>query len=193
MKKSIIAALFVVFLLLIFLFPIGSMIIMNEPIIEVQNVKITDITWSTMNFEVILAITNPYPFEVTVTELTYTIVAENLDKPLLLANGTTEGMEDIKVTGPSITEILVPAQIYNSEVMSAGIELFRGDVEVIVSGSAEIDLKVFQPRIPFSKQFTLTREEIFLEITGTKDLVDNIRSEIQNAGVNIALKLLLPS
>ena len=165
---------------------------MNEPIIEVQNVKVTDITWSTMNFEVILAITNPYPFGVTVTELTYTIVAENPDKPLLLANGTTEGMEDIKVAGSSITEILVPAQIYNSEVLSAGIELFKGDVEIIVSGSAKIDLKVFQPRIPFSKQFVLTREEILLEITGTKELVDNIKSEIRNVGVNIALKLLLP-
>ncbi|MDR2855935.1 MAG: LEA type 2 family protein [Methanomicrobiales archaeon] len=194
MKKSIIAAVFIVFLLLLVFFPLGNMVIRNEPIIEVQSVKITEITWSTMGFDVILAITNPYPIEVTVTELTYTITTENSGDLLVLATGTREGMGDLKVAGSSITDILIPAQMYNNEAMAAGIEfLTQGGIDIIVSGSAKVDLKVFQPEIPFSKKFTLTRDELLLEMTGTKDLIHDIKSEIQSAGMNIALKLLFPS
>jgi len=147
-----------------------------------------------MDFNVIIAITNPYPFGVTVTELTYTVVAENLDEPLLLATGTTEGMEDINVAGSSAIDILVPAHVYNTELMTAGIRFFtQGDVDVLVSGSAKVDLIVFQPQIPFSKKITLKREELLMEMTGTTDLMHAITSEIKNTGVNIAFQLLFPS
>ena len=194
MKKSIIAALFLVFVLFIVFFPLGSMILMNEPFIQVQNIKATEITWSTIHFDVTIAIRNPYPFKVIVTDLSYTVVAEHSDGSLLLATSITEGMEDITVAGSSIADILVPAKVYNSELMAAGIELFtQGDVDVLVLGSAKVDLKLFQPEIPFSKQFTLTREELLMEITGTTDLIHDIKSEIRNTGIHVAFKLLFPS
>ena len=189
MKKSLIATLFVVFFLLVALFLIGSMV-MKEPVIEVRHVEIGDITWSTLDFNVTLAITNPFPLGVTVSDITYTVAAQKLDELLLLANGTTEGMNEAKIAGYSTIEVTIPTQANNSERVAAGITfLADGDVEIIVSGDAKIDLKLTQLRIPFSKHITITREEVLLKVTGAEDLITGI----QAAGINIALQFLLPT
>ena len=190
MKKSTIVTLFLAFFLLIVLFCIGSIVIMKEPVIEVRHVEITGMTWSTMDFNVTFAITNPYPLGVTVAELTYTITAEKPDGQLLLVNGTTEEINEIKIARYSTTDITIPAQINNGEIVAAGIKLLAdGDIEIIVAGDAKIDLKITQPRIPFSKHITITKEEILSKVTGADDLINEIRM----AGINIALQFLLPS
>ncbi|MCL2459835.1 MAG: LEA type 2 family protein [Euryarchaeota archaeon] len=182
-----ISALFIAFIALVVLFLIGSMIISEEPTIEVQGVKITSLTRSTMNFDVKIEIINPYPLGATVTELAYTITAQRNDEPLLLATGTTEGMGEIKIAGSSTTDITIPAQVNNSEIVTAGLHLLTdGDMEIVVSGAAKVDLWVLQPSVPFSKQFTITKEEVIYEVLGGNEII----SGLLTTGANIASKYL---
>jgi len=187
MNTSTISALFVVFILSAVLFLIGSMIVIKEPTIEVQDVKITSLTRSTMSFDIKIVITNPYPLGATVTEIAYTITAQKPNEPLLLATGTTEGMGEIKIARSSTTDIIIPAHINNSGVVTAGMHLLTdGDMEILVSGTAKIDLKVLQPSIPFSKEFIIAREEVISELLGGNEII----SELLTTGAEIVSKHL---
>jgi len=187
MNTLTISALFVAFIVFVVLFLIGSMIVAEEPTIEVQGVKITSLTRTTMSFDVKIAIKNPYPLGATVTELAYTITAQKHDEPLLLATGTTERMGEIKIAGSSTTDITIPAQINNSGIVTAGLQLLTdGDMEIGVSGAAKVDLIVLQPSVPFSRHFTITKEEVISEVSGGNELI----SDLLTTGTDIASKYL---
>jgi len=186
MNTSTILGLLISCIVLVILLLIGIMIVTEKPAIEVQDVKITSLTRSEMNFEIRIAITNPYPLGVSVSEFSYTITAQRPGDPLLLATGTTEEMGEIKVAGSSTTDITIPVQINNSGIISAGMQLLiEGNMKMLVSGSAQVDLKVLHPTIPFSKEFTITREDVISGVSGGNEII----SYLLTAGTGILSRM----
>lgn len=121
----------------------------SEPSIEIANVGVGRIGIESTTLNVTLSINNPIPVGGVLKSAKFRI--------FLLKNGEEsflgEGRKDnIRIEGGQITQTEIPVNLKNTAVISAAGGLIGSDLDIVVRGTASIDLKIAAPEIPFEKK-----------------------------------------
>ena len=120
-----------------------------EPSIEITGAAIGGIGIGSTTLNISLAAENPLPVGGSIKSLQFSIYLLKDGNEVFLGEGEKE---NIRIEGGGATNIEVPVQLSNPALISAAAGLIGSDIDIIVRGTAAIDLKIVAPKIPFEKK-----------------------------------------
>ena|SRR6185503_10396322 len=118
----------------------------REPVVTLQDVKVTGVGLSGGSLDVILNVENPNEFRLDATQLRYTVLIDSVQ----LANGTAS--QHFTVDGKQTTPIHIPINFTYAGVGQAGRQLLNtGSVNYTVRGDVTVGTPVGNFTIPYSQ------------------------------------------
>ena len=118
----------------------------REPVVTLQDVKVTGVGLSGGSLDVILNVENPNEFRLDATQLRYTVLIDSVQ----LANGTAS--QRFTVDGQQTTPIHIPINFTYAGVGQAGRQLLNtGSVNYTVRGDVTVGTPVGNFTIPYSQ------------------------------------------
>ena len=130
----------------------GCGTIMKEPTIEAKNVALESFDLSQVGLLVTLEIENPNPVGITFSSITFDVYYPTGDEWVYISHGE---LEDVEIH-PGSNEVTIPVTITTSALPGALMSaLTRGEVTLLIKGTASPDFFGIRPPIPFSKVITV--------------------------------------
>jgi LEA14-like dessication related protein len=118
----------------------------REPVVTLQDVKVTGVGLSGGSLDVILNVENPNEFRLDATQLRYTVLIDSVQ----LADGTAS--QHFTVDGKQKTPIHIPINFTYAGVGQAGRQLLNtGSVNYTVRGDVTVGTPVGNFTIPYSQ------------------------------------------
>ena len=121
----------------------------TEPSIEIVKVGIGGIGIESTTLNVTLSINNPIPMGGALKSAKFKIFLLKNNEESFLGEGRKD---DIRIEGGRISHTKIPVKLKNSAIISAAGGLIGSDLDIVVRGTASIDLKIATPEIPFEKK-----------------------------------------
>ena len=143
------------------------MTLLKEPGITLEGVKVRTLSVSSIDLEMILRVTNPNIFSVTIRDLPFTILCNAHEKENQVATGNAGS---VKIQGRGTTDLTIPVTVHNAGIIRAVTSFVaeRG-IEMTVRGSAVIDCIVACKTVPFTKAIQLTTRQITDSLSGNRN------------------------
>ena len=139
--------------------------VLHEPIVNLEAIKLRAVSLSSLEFDVAIQVQNANPLDVTLRELTFTVLCRAVDQGQQVATGTTGRMNPARGS----TLLHIPVKSQNAALIGAIATLvIHGGVQVTIQGTAIIDCLLFGWSIPFSKSMPVTMEQIADSLAGQK-------------------------
>lgn len=121
----------------------------KEPSIEIAGAGIAGVGIETTTLNVTLAVKNPLPFGGTLESVEFKIFLLNECKEAFLGEGRKG---DIRIEKGQVTMTEIPVKLKNTAILSAAAGLIGSDIDIVIRGTAAVDLTVAAPAIPFEKK-----------------------------------------
>ena len=125
----------------------------KEPSIEIASVGIGDIGIESTTLNVALSINNPIPLGGTLKSVKFSVFLLKQNTESFLGNGEKD---NVRIEGGGVTRAEIPVKLKNAAVISAAGGLIGGDLDIVVRGTAAVDLKIAAPEIPFEKKVKIS-------------------------------------
>jgi LEA14-like dessication related protein len=137
--------------------------LLKEPVIVLEGVNVRALTLSALELELIIRVTNPNIFAVTLRDVPFTVSCGIGEKEQDLATGNAG---NVKIPGNGSMVLTVPVSARNREIIQAVTSFVaEGGIVVTVRGTAVVDFIVTRP-IPFTKSFRLTPRQLTDSLSG---------------------------
>lgn len=118
----------------------------REPVVQLQDVKVTGIGLNGGTLDVILNVQNPNDFRLDATQLTYTVLVDSVR----LADGVAS--QRWTVDGKETTPVHIPISFTYAGIGEAGRQLLNtGSVNYTVRGNVTVGTPVGNFTIPYSQ------------------------------------------
>ena len=118
----------------------------REPVVSLQDVKVTGVGLNGGSLDVILSVQNPNDFRLDATQLRYTVLVDSVQ----FAEGVTR--QNFTVEGKQTTPIHIPINFTYAGVGQAGRQLLNtGSVNYTVRGDVTVGTPVGNFTIPYSQ------------------------------------------
>ena len=124
----------------------------KEPSIEITGAGIGGVGIESTTLNVTLKVNNPLPFGGTIESTEFKIFLLKEGKEVFLGEGK-KGNIKIEKGQPTLADI--PVKLKNTAILSAAGGLIGSDLDIVIRGTAAIDLTVATPAIPFEKKVTI--------------------------------------
>lgn len=119
---------------------------LRDPIVTLQDVKVTGIGLNGGSLDVVLNVDNPNDFRLDATQLRYNVLVDTVP----FANGTTT--QRFTVEGKKSQQVHIPINFTYSGVGAAGRQLMNtGSVNYTVKGDVTVGSPVGNLTVPFSQ------------------------------------------
>lgn len=119
------------------------------PSIEIAGAGIGAIGIESTTLNVALAVDNPLPVGGTIKSIKFKVFLLKDRKEAFLGEGQKD---NLRIDGGSVTRTEIPVQLKNTAILSAAGGLIGSDLDIVVRGTATVDLKIAAPAIPFEKK-----------------------------------------
>ncbi|EHQ35396.1 LEA type 2 family protein [Methanoplanus limicola] len=121
-----------------------------KPDIQLKDIHLSGITTRKFSLSADLEIINPFPVGGNVKSVEFKIFFEKkTGEQVYLGRGRKES---IKIEKSGSTPVSVPVEIENISAISALITAITDRIEIVIRGSAELDLKITSLAIPFERR-----------------------------------------
>lgn len=118
----------------------------REPVVVLQDVKVTGVGLNGGSLDVILNVQNPNDFRLDATQLRYTVLVDSIQ----FADGVTR--QNFTVEGKQTTPIHIPINFTYAGIGQAGRQLLNtGSVNYTVRGDVTVGTPVGNFTIPYSQ------------------------------------------
>jgi len=124
----------------------------REPSIEITGAGIGGVGIETTTLDVTLSVNNPLPFGGTLESVEFKIFLLNEGKEAFLGEGRKE---NIRIDQSGLTRTEIPVKLKNTAILSAAAGLIGSDIDILIRGTAAVDLTVAVPAIPFEKKMRI--------------------------------------
>ena len=121
----------------------------REPSIEIAGAGIAGVGIETTTLNVTISVNNPLPFGGTLESVEFKILLLKDGKEVFLGEGKRK---DIRIEKSGETRADIPVSLKNTAVLSAAAGLIGNDTDIVIRGTAAVDLTVASPAIPFEKK-----------------------------------------
>jgi LEA14-like dessication related protein len=119
---------------------------LRDPVVTLQDVKVTGIGLNGGSLDVVLNVDNPNDFRLDATQLRYNVLVDTIP----FANGTTT--QRFTVEGKKSQQVHIPINFTYSGVGAAGRQLMNtGSVNYTVKGDVTVGSPVGNLTVPFSQ------------------------------------------
>ncbi|MBN1432335.1 MAG: LEA type 2 family protein [Methanomicrobiaceae archaeon] len=121
----------------------------SEPSIEIAGAGIEGVGIEATTLNVAIVVKNPLPFGGNIESLEYRIFLVRDGEEVFLGEGRKG---NIRIEKSQATRTEVPVKLKNTAILSAAGGLIGSDIDIVIRGTAAIDLTVATPAIPFEKK-----------------------------------------
>jgi len=143
--------------------------VLHEPVVTLEDVRVSSFTLSSLELEVMIRVENPNPIGITLRQLPFTVMCSSGNRDQEIAAGNT-GLIKIPTQGSTVLRIPITSQ--NAALIRAlATFVTRGSMQVTIQGTAIIDCLLFGWSIPFSKTLPVTMDQVADAVAG-KDTVE---------------------
>ena len=140
--------------------------VLQEPVVTLNDVKLRNLSLSSLELDVAIRVQNNNPFGVTLRELPFTVLCQAGDRNTQIAMGNTGR---VKIAARGSTLLHAPVSSQNAALIGTlATFVTRGEVQVTIQGKAIIDCFLFGWSIPFSKSLPVTMGQVADSLTGEK-------------------------
>jgi len=130
----------------------GCGMLMKEPTIEAKNVALESFDISRIGLLVTLEIDNPNPVGMSFTSIDFDVYYQAGNEWVFISHGE---LGDVEIQ-PGSNEVTIPVTITTSALPGAVLgALTRGEITLLIQGTASPDFFGLSPKIPFSKVTTV--------------------------------------
>ncbi|MGB9176202.1 MAG: LEA type 2 family protein [Methanoregula sp.] len=131
---------------------------LNDPVVTLDEVRLTRITLASLDLDVAIRVENPNPLGITLRELRFVVLCRAGQTDQQLASGKTGR---VKIAGNGSTVLHIPVTSQNAALISAlATFIAKGGVQVTIRGTATVDAILFGWSVPFEKTLPVTMEQI---------------------------------
>jgi LEA14-like dessication related protein len=140
--------------------------VLQEPVVTLNDVKLRNLSLSSLELDVAIRVQNNNPFGVTLRELPFTVLCQAGDRNMQIAMGNTGR---VKIAARGSTLLNIPVTSENAILIGAlAVFMTHGNVQVTIKGTAIIDCFLFGWSVPFSKTLPVTMEQVTDSLAGKK-------------------------
>lgn len=140
--------------------------VLQEPVVTLNDVKLRNLSLSSLELDVAIRVQNNNPFGVTLRELPFTVLCQAGDRNMQIAMGNTSR---VKIAARGSTLLNIPVTSENAILIGAlAVFMTHGNVQVTIKGTAIIDCFLFGWSVPFSKTLPVTMEQVTDSLAGKK-------------------------
>lgn len=142
------------------------MSILADPVVTLEGVSIQNVSFSTLDLEVVIRVENPNPLGADLQECPFTVMYLKDGDNLQIGTGNT-GSAKIPARSSTVIRILVTS--HNTALPGAFAALIiKGGIEVTIEGTAVVTFLLISKPVRFSRTIPVSRAEIVGMVTGQK-------------------------
>jgi len=142
--------------------------VLHEPVVTLEDVRVSSFTLSSLELEAMIRMENPNPLGITLRQLPFIVMCSAGNRNQEIAAGNTGR---IRIPAHGSTVLRIPITSQNAALIRAlATFVTRGSMQVTIQGTAIIDCLLFGWSIPFSKTLPVTMAEVVDAVAG-KDAV----------------------
>ena len=123
------------------------------PSIEIDGAGIGDIGIESTTLNVTLLINNPIALGSTLKSIKFRVLLLKNSNETFLGDGEKD---NIRIGGGGVTRTEIPVKLRNAAIISVAGGLIGDDLDIVIRGTAAIDLKIAAPKIPFEKKVKIS-------------------------------------
>jgi LEA14-like dessication related protein len=133
----------------------GCGLLLKDPVISVEKVSLSSLSLHDLGLDVTLSVSNPNPLGITLKSLSFDIYYQQGEDWVYLSHGE---QNDITIK-PGENQVTVPVTVNNAELLRSlfGL-LMKGEMPILIKGTAAPDILGLAPKIPFTHSTTITRQ-----------------------------------